>query len=161
MNDDSGLDAAQLTVWRDYLAVHAQLVGHLQQHAQRRFDVSAADYEVLARLAESEDRRIPVADMAAAIMWEKSRLSHQLTRMADRGLIRREDSDSRRYPDIVLTEKGHALIAEARPAHAALVRALFIDALGPDYVNHLATASDKILQALEAHRDTDCSMHSF
>jgi hypothetical protein len=61
----------------------------------------------------------------------------------------------------MLTERGHALIAEARPAHAALVRALFIDALGPDCINHLAATSDKILQALEAHRDTASSPHSF
>jgi DNA-binding MarR family transcriptional regulator len=157
---DSVLDEPEQLAWRTFLAAHTSLVSHLQQHLERQFKLSAADYEILARLAETSDQRMPVAEMAAATMWETSRLSHQLTRMEDRGLIRREDSTTSRYRDIALTAKGHATITEAAPAHAAMVRAQFIDVLGPCRLQDFAEACATLRTALESHKDSNCSVRT-
>jgi DNA-binding MarR family transcriptional regulator len=144
-------------MWRTYIEMSKHLGSHLQQHVQRDHELSAADFEVLVRLAESADRRMPIAQLAAATQWEKSRLSHQLTRMTQRGLVERVDSD-RRYPDVLLTDKGHAAINKAVPAHTEMVHALFIDVLGPERLASFAESCADVLRALDVHRERDCSL---
>ena len=145
-------------MWRTYVTMAKLLGSHLQQHLQRECDLSAADYEILTRLTESADRRMPVAEIAAATRWEKSRLSHQLTRMSQRGLVLRVDSASSRYPDVVLTGKGHAAISKATPEHAEMVRALFVDVLGPERLPGFADACADVLRALDVHQEKNCSL---
>jgi hypothetical protein len=71
--------------------------------------------------------------------------------MAQRGLICREPSYTGRYPDIVLTERGRAAITKAAPAHAANVRAWFIDALGPKRLARFAQDCETVCAALDEH----------
>ncbi|MET0426027.1 MAG: hypothetical protein ABW046_19305, partial [Actinoplanes sp.] len=89
-----------------------------------------------------------------------SRLSHQLSRTGKRGLIDRMASDGARYPDVVLTEQGLAVIARAAPRHAAAVNALFIEPLGPDGLDTLATITRTVLTGLAAHQSSACSLHA-
>ncbi|MEV4077307.1 MarR family winged helix-turn-helix transcriptional regulator [Nonomuraea fuscirosea] len=145
-------------MWRTYIEMAKHLNSHLQQHLQRECDLSAADFEVLVRLTESERREMPVAEVAAATQWEKSRLSHQLTRMAQRGLVERVDSDDRRYPDVRLTDKGDAAISKAVPEHTEMVHALFVDVLGPERLAGFAQACADVLRALDRHRERDCTL---
>ena len=64
----------------------------------------------------------------ADIDWERIRHSRQLARMHDRGLIVREgDTNERR---ITTTDRGRALTAAAREAHASAVRRALLDVAG-------------------------------
>ena len=75
--------------------------------------------------------------------WDKSRLSQQLTRMAQRALIEREPCKSdNRGAFVVLTAQGHAAIAQAAPRHVAHVRQTLIDALTPQQLDVLAQVGD-------------------
>jgi len=49
------------------------------------------------------------AERGEATRWEKSRLSHHLTRMEQRGLICRGPSDTSRSPAILLTDRPRTL----------------------------------------------------
>jgi DNA-binding MarR family transcriptional regulator len=70
--------------------------------------------------------RLQITDLAALIGWERSRLSHHLRRLGDRGLTKRiQSEDDGRATDAVLTRKDMNAIAEAAPGRAALVRKLF------------------------------------
>ncbi|MFY4709644.1 hypothetical protein [Burkholderia glumae] len=62
--------------------------------------------------------------MLQSLDWEKSRLSHQLTRMEARGLVARVSQDTARAINIALLPAGADAIAAARPAHAKAVRAV-------------------------------------
>ena len=73
---------------------------HLERHLQREFGLSESDFEILVNLSESETGRMRAFELAEATQWEKSRMSHHLTRMEKRGLIRKEACDAR-YPEIV------------------------------------------------------------
>ena len=78
--------------------------------------------------------------------WEKSRLSHHLTRMANRGLITKEPCDEdRRGAFIVITAQGRSAIAAAAPGHLASVRRLFIDLLTPAQIDAMAEIADTVL----------------
>ncbi len=154
MPDGPWLDPEQQRAWRSFVDMHHQLERHLERYLQRDHGLSAPDYEILVNLSEAPDGRLRAFELAEATDWEKSRLSHHLSRMAKRGLLRR-DAGEGRYPDIVLTPAGRAAIERAAPAHAARVRELFVDTLGPKRLALLGTASDDVLAALEGHRRAD------
>ncbi|SDS52760.1 MarR family winged helix-turn-helix transcriptional regulator [Actinoplanes derwentensis] len=160
MVEEHWLDDSQQKAWRAYLTMVRELDRHLRQHLQRASGMSVTEFELLARLSEAPGHRLPVATLATVTGWEPSRLSHQLARTGKRGLIDRVPSDEARYPDAVLTEEGLAVIARAAPQHAAAVHALFIEPLGPDGLDTLATITRTVLNGLEAHQSDACSLHA-
>ncbi len=90
-------------------------------------------------------RRLQLTDLATRIAWERSRLSHHLTRMSARGLVERAPSASdRRATDAVLTDAGRAALQAATPGHAALVRRMFFDGLPPAALPGLRAALDAV-----------------
>ena len=127
MTETQGLDGDELAAWRSFVEMRHLLERHLVWHLQREFGLSDSDFEVLVNLSEAEGGRLRAFELGRATQWEKSRLSHHLSRMEKRGLVRREDSDAR-YPDIVLTDAGRAAPSRRRrPPNAARVRELFVD----------------------------------
>ncbi|PRY31607.1 MarR family winged helix-turn-helix transcriptional regulator [Umezawaea tangerina] len=154
MSDDPWLNETEQRAWRSFLAMQRQLSTHLYRHLQREFGLSSSDYEILVILSESPTGRMRAFELGEVTDWEKSRMSHHLTRMAQRGLVRREPCpDDTRYADIVLTDEGRNAITEAAPSHAANVRAWFIEAVGPERLDTLQDAADAVLTTLAKHSD--------
>lgn len=152
MTDATGLDDDQLAAWRSFVDMHHLLQRHLVKHLQQDFGLSDSDFEVLVNLSEAPGGRLRAFELGRATMWEKSRMSHHLSRMEKRGLVRREASDAR-YPDVVLTDAGRTAIAASAPANAARVRELFVEVVGPERLAVLKAASDDVLAALDRHVD--------
>lgn len=159
MPDDEGLSDDELHAWRAFVDMRHMLERHLVSHLQREFGLSASDYEILVNLSEAGDGRLRAVELGEVTQWEKSRLSHHVTRMEKRGLVRRELADGR-YPDVVITDEGRAAIASAAPANARRVRELFIDVLGPQRLRAMRAMSEDISAAIEAHRGADCPLSS-
>jgi DNA-binding MarR family transcriptional regulator len=149
------LDDDQQKAWRSYVLMRRTLETHLTRHLQREFGLSESDFEILVNLSESQTGRMRAFELVEATQWEKSRMSHHLSRMEKRGLIRREDCDAR-YPQIALTDAGRAAITACAPANAARVRELFIDVVGPCRLTTLREASDDVVAAIEEHQKTGC-----
>lgn len=132
------------------MTVQAGLSARLRRALQQDAGLSDADYAVLVHLSEAEDGRLRAFELAAALGWEKSRLSHQLRRMEQRGLVGREGCDTdRRGSFAVLTEQGAGAIAAAAPQHVAEVRRWFVDVLTPEQLDALAEISEAVLAGLE------------
>jgi DNA-binding MarR family transcriptional regulator len=125
--------------------MQSRLLAQLQRQIQRESGLSGADYEVLVALSESPAGRLRAFELGRLTQWEKSRLSHHLTRMEQRGLVARETcvADTR-YADIVLTDAGRAAIEGAAPRHVEHVRTWFIDAMTPDQLDQFGKACDAI-----------------
>lgn len=122
------LDDEQQRLWRTYLATTGRLQAAMNRQLQRDCGLSLADYDVLVALDESPGCR--VSDLGARLGWEQSRVSHQLARMRERNLVGRRDADDDRRAAVVnLTAAGRAALADAAPAHAALVRAVVFDGM--------------------------------
>jgi DNA-binding MarR family transcriptional regulator len=153
------LDDDEQKAWRSYLLMNRTLETHLERHLQRDFGLSKSDFEILVNLSESESGRMRAHQLGRATQWEKSRLSHHLTRMEKRGLIRKEACDSR-YPEIVITEEGLSAIKECAPVHAARVREFFVDVFGPDRLAVLGEVADEIVGTIGKHCDTDCPLEA-
>jgi DNA-binding MarR family transcriptional regulator len=140
--------------WRSFVRLQAELRSRIARELQRATGLSGSDYEVLVLLSEAEGRRMRAFEIGAQTGWEKSRLSHHLTRMEQRGLVERQPCEhDTRYADIVLTARGHTAIVEAAPLHVAHVRAIFFDALSAEQVDALGDVADTVLEHLEKHSD--------
>lgn len=81
------------------------------------------DAAVLMALAGHPGGRRGMTELMRALGWEKSRLSHHLTRMERRGLVVREQcpNDLRAW-FVSLTDAGSVAAAAAQDAHALAMR---------------------------------------
>ena len=150
MDTDRWLDADEQRAWRAYLSMQARLAAQLHRRLQATTGLSMADFDVLVALTDHRDERVRVVELSEALQWEKSRLSHHLTRMQRRGLVDRvECPDDGRGAEIVLTADGRAAIERAAPAHVRDVREFVFDALDGDQV----AALDAIARAVCARID--------
>ena len=106
--------------WRGLLRMTAQLNARANRLLLQEYGISLADYEVLVALSEAPEGQLRVFEVADALAWEQSRVSHQLARMQRRGLITREGcATDARGAFAVLTTAGRATI-ERQEAVAAL-----------------------------------------
>jgi DNA-binding MarR family transcriptional regulator len=122
------LNAREQTVWRGYLTMTGRLQAAMNRQLQQECGLSLADYDVLVALEEAPGCRMN--DLGEHLGWEQSRVSHQLRRMRDRGLVDRHNADDdRRAAVIELTEHGRTALATAAPAHVELVRTVVFEGM--------------------------------
>lgn len=141
-------------LWRRWLLAGTRIQADLARQMQRDSGISMADYEVLVNLSEAPDHRMRIAALAERMQWDRSRLSHQISRMRSRGLIDREAcGDDRRGAFIVLTGDGLTAIRDAAPGHVRAVRGLFVDRLSPGRAAELDAALGDLIAGYD---DADC-----
>lgn len=149
MTETRWLTDAEQRAWRGYIAMQAQLTAVLSRQLQADSELSHSDFAVLVQLTDNPDERVRIFELARAMQWEKSRLSHHLARMQRRGLVAREECPSdARGAFIVLTPEGRRAIEDAAPRHVETVRRLVFDALAPDQVEAFAEISESVLKKL-------------
>ncbi|MEV4274567.1 MarR family winged helix-turn-helix transcriptional regulator [Actinoplanes xinjiangensis] len=131
--------SAELRTWRDFIETVEALRGVVAARLQAETGLSPGDYVVLLALSEAPQTRLRPSDLAVAIGWERSRLSHHLGRMERRGLIRRLGfSGDSRGASVVLAEDGSTAFRSATVPHLTTVRELFVDALTPEQLGAVA-----------------------
>ena len=137
--------------WRGLLRMTSQLNARANRLLLQEYGISLADYEVLVALSEAPEGRLRVFEVADALAWEQSRVSHQLARMQRRGLITREGcATDARGAFAVLTTVGRATIERAAPAHVEQVRQLVFDELSHEQVSALTEITTRVLDRLAA-----------
>lgn len=148
-SDVRWLTAEEERVWRRWLTLNARLSATLQRELQDDAGLSMPDYEVLVHLTDSPESRIRVTDLARLLQWERSRVSHHVTRMESRRLVQRKEcSEDARGAFVVITPQGRAAIEQAAPGHVNAVRRLIFDALSPEEIDAFAAIIDKALAQL-------------
>ena len=137
--------------WRGLLRMTSQLNARMNRQLLQEYGISLPDYEVLVALSEAPEGRLRVFEIADALAWEQSRVSHQLARMQRRGLIAREGcATDARGAFAVLTAAGRAAIEQAAPAHVEQVRQLVFDELSRGQVSALTEITTRVLNRLAA-----------
>ena len=156
MGNSHWLDDREEQAWRQYLRMGTRLSARLNRELQRSAGLSGADYEVLVNLSEAPGGRMRAFELGRALNWEKSRLSHQLTRMAGRGLVEREEcSSDGRGAHVVLTSAGQDAIEAAAPRHVEDVRRFFLEPLTGDQLDALAAIAGAVVARLDEADDGD------
>ena len=155
MSEVPTLTPAEWAVWRSFHSMRRELDLVLERELQRDAQVSGPDYEILITLFEAPERQLRARELSARLGWEKSRLSHQVTRMVARELLERAECDTDgRGTWIALTTKGRLATLGAVRAHALTIRRLFFDVLNESELDALGAISARVLDAIEP---ADCA----
>jgi DNA-binding MarR family transcriptional regulator len=142
-------------MWRASLGVLNLLPVFLERDLQQKHGLTMHDYEILVRLSEAPERRVRMTELAGLSHQSKSRLSHQMTRMENAGLVMRESCDSdRRGQWAVLTEAGWDRLVKAAPDHVESVRRHYIDLLTEEQREILSEAFHTVMLHLHADGGT-------
>jgi DNA-binding MarR family transcriptional regulator len=143
------LNDSEARTWRAYRRMRALLDLQLGRDLARASGFSEADYDVLSNVSEAQGQRLRLSELAALMLWSTSRLSHQVTRMEQRGLVERvEDESDARGAFVILTNAGWKAIRAAAPGHVESVREHFIDLLTADEIEVLGDISVKVVDHL-------------
>lgn len=139
------LTAEQQRHWRAYLLGAARLTEALSRQLEQDSDLSLSEYEVMVRLSEAPGRTVRMAELAAALVHSRSRLTHTVTRMERRGLVERQacEADGRGI-NATLTEVGWQALVSAAPGHVRAVREHLVDRLTDDQLSALGGAMSAV-----------------
>ena len=144
------LTAAELDSWLSLVRLMIWLPWSIDQQLQRNSKLRIVEYQVLAMLSQSPERRMRMSSLAEVTNASLSRLSHLVKRLEERGLVRREpDPADRRFTRAILTGQGLRSLVEAAPGHVAHVRSLVIDVLSPEQLRRLGQAADRITSRID------------
>src|SRR3954468_10138895 len=126
------LDEQQQRTWRAWLTVSELMPRVLDTQLQRDAGLTHAAYVVLAMLSEAPNRSRRMSDLARRANQSQSRLSHTVSRLEERGWVRRERAtDDRRGNVAVLTVAGSDVVTRVAPGNVTAVREGMFAALSP------------------------------
>ena len=144
------LDDQQQRTWRAWLTLAELLPRTLDAQLQRDAGISHAAYIVLAMLSEAPGRSRRMSDLARRANQSQSRLSHTVSRLEDRGWVRRERSpDDGRGALAVLTDAGWDVVRAVAPGHVDAVREAVFGPLTDEQARDLGDALTAIVEKLD------------
>ena len=142
------LTADEQRTWRLFLQACQSVFAGAEAQLVRDSGIPHGYYEILVHLSEAPRRELRMTELARASTYSKSRLSHAVARLEERGwVLRRECPTDRRGQIAQLTDDGFAALAAAAPGHVEQVRKLLIDVLTPEQLRHLGEISASIIAA--------------
>lgn len=145
------LNEAENKAWRGWMAMSDLLRARIARDLLVESGLSDSDFAILVHLSEAPEGRVRMTELAGALGWSKSRLSHQCSRMARRGLVCREGcAGDARSAYAVLTPCGLAEIQKAAPLHVESVRRHLIDLLDASELQAMAAISERVLTHLRS-----------
>jgi len=150
MADHTALSADENHVWRSLLRLSDLLRYRVAADVREVSDLSPADHSVLLHLAEADAGLMLQQDLASAMYWSKSRMSHQLARMEARGLVTRSPSTGSRQMAISITEEGREVIDAVAPAHADSVRRHLLNRATAEELTTLVRLAQRIRDDVDA-----------
>jgi DNA-binding MarR family transcriptional regulator len=146
------LDAEQQLAWRAWLEGAALLDDALGRDLVE-VGLTFSEYDILVQLSEQEDRSLRMSELAGLVLHSRSRLTHTVSRMEARGLVRREPcEEDKRGVRCTMTEKGMQTLVAAAPHHVGSVRAHLVDVLDREEFLALGAAMAKVRDRLRPTR---------
>src|SRR3954470_13925360 len=110
------LDAEEQKAWRGWLFSSMLLQDRLDRELIHETGISHAYYEILVALSEAPGRMLRMSQLADRCLSSRSRLSHAVSRLEERGWVRRQVCpDDGRGLLAVLTDEGFAALEAAAP----------------------------------------------
>jgi DNA-binding MarR family transcriptional regulator len=144
------LDVDEQKAWRAWLYSAQLLMDRLDRELTRETGISHAYYEILVALSETPGRMLRMSELADRCLSSRSRLSHAVSRLEERGWVRRQvyEEDGRGQL-AVLTDEGFAALESAAPVHVESVRTHLFDQLSPEQVAAMRDLGETLLRHLD------------
>ena len=145
------LDADEQRAWRASMYSWMLLEDRLDRELTRETGISHAYYEILVQLSETEGRALRMSELADRCLSSRSRLSHAVSRLEERGWVRRQlCPEDGRGQLAVLTDEGFVALEAAAPVHVESVRRHLFDQLSPAQVAAMRDIGETLLAHLNA-----------
>ncbi len=150
------LDGRERAAWIGLQRMLARLTGRLNHALTADAALSLQDFRVLAALAEAEDGRMRAFELARALGWEKSRLSHHIVRMIDRRLVTREKPvGDERGREVAITALGEAALRRATPTLLEALTCCLFDRLSAEQLETLVEVAAVVAGAVPQEGASD------
>ena len=108
--------------WGELESEHARVREAMEHALQREHRLSLSEYEVLRRLAESQEGHRRIQELAEEIHLSQSALSRLVQRLEDDGYVCRNICDhDRRGVFACVTDAGRNAQAEAHPTQVSVL----------------------------------------
>ena len=142
------LDDEEQELWRLLLGAVRKINRGMDETLKAGGEVSASEFAVLVALSEAPEQRLRLHELCTQLEWDRSRASHQVTRMEKRGLLYKEpDAEDARGINVCVTHVGLEHLRRAAPEHVESVRRMVFDHLQPEAVPALRRFFNGVLQA--------------
>ncbi|MFT4028984.1 MAG: MarR family winged helix-turn-helix transcriptional regulator [Protaetiibacter sp.] len=149
MSTMSEVSPEEWELWRDYFRGGRELVAALDRRMQADAGISHPEYLLMLSLWHAPGHSLRTGELAGELSWEKSRVSHQVSRMASRGLVeRRECETDARGVWVSLTPVGSRLLLRATRDHTDAIREWFLELLDGDERRVLGAAAKRMRAVL-------------
>lgn len=135
------LSPHELRVWHAFRLMHDDVLGRVARDITQATGLSGPEFAVLSRLDAIGNKKTRQQELARIMAWDKSRLSHQLTRMEQRALIERRRVDEKNV-FVAITKLGRERLDTARPIHASSVRRNLLSRLTKEQIDTIVRVSN-------------------
>ena len=144
------LSEAEQLAWRGWIDASRRVLAATDRQLKRDAGLTTDDYEVFVRLSEADGHRLRMSDLASSVTNSPSRLSQRIDRLSRDGYVGRVrcDTDARVWW-VELTAAGREKLEATAPGHVEAVREAFIDRLGADEIEVLASVLPRLVASLE------------
>jgi DNA-binding MarR family transcriptional regulator len=140
-----GMKELDSKAWRAFHKIGTSLLPHLGRQIANHSGISGAEYVVLVALSELEVPSVNLNRLANGLGWEISRMSHQISRMEETGLVKKSRNavDSRCF-DVSITAKGRKIAEAAIPLQSKEINHCFSEVLTQAQMKALIEISEAI-----------------
>ena len=145
-----GLDDAEAASWDNFLDAALRVYGSLNRTLSEQHRLTLLDVRLLEILTNSESGSARMGDLADQLVSLPSRVTRQIRRLEDAGLVHREASpEDGRGVLATITDQGRDAVAGALETYAAAVRQRFLTPLTRARVSALGENCRRISTALK------------
>lgn len=146
------LDDDEMDAWLPVIRFVQLLPQVLDRTLRDEVGLNHARYAIMIMLAGEVGGAVTMTELARIAGLSRSRLSHALDSLEERGWVERGASCSsdKRTVTATLTPAGREALREAAPVHVAQVRELVLDPLTPAERTQLASILGKLLPGVAA-----------
>lgn len=138
--------------WRAFHKIGTSLLPHLGRQITNHSGISGTEYVVLVALSELTVPSVNLNRLAHGLGWEISRMSHQVSRMDEAGLVKKTKNleDSRCF-DVSITAKGRKIAEAAIPLQSKEINHCFSQVLTQVQMKSLIEISEAISSHMKEH----------
>ena len=148
----TGMRELDSKAWRAFHKIGTSLLPHLGRQITNHSGITGAEYIVLVALSELTVSKVNLNRLAQSLGWEISRMSHQVSRMEDVGLVKKtKNLDDSRCFDVGITAAGRKIAESAIPLQSKEINHCFSEVLTSEQMKSLIEISEAISQHMKEH----------
>ncbi|OAN42784.1 MarR family winged helix-turn-helix transcriptional regulator [Microbacterium sp. H83] len=148
---DRQLTDAEMATWLPTIRFVQLLPQVLDRTLKAETGLKHAHYAILVTLAGQSGRAVPMTELAQIAGLSRSRLSHAIDSLEERGWVTRTScSTDKRTLTAALTDAGRDLLRGAAPVHVAQIRELILAPLSAEEREQLGAIMTRLLPGVTA-----------